>query len=183
MKRHVAAAVAFEDFYAAEGQLLSRQQDVCRFGIATQRDDWRVLEQEQYVADAAGFAEFDQFLLDAQAGSVVDAAELEDGDHGGDYLNYRRLRIRHTRSAGPKTCVFYAPVPSGPWERGHSRELELWKGWASICGRGSGNKLDVLKVKIRMSGGMRNLRDRRLDGPLLKGEKGAPLPFWPPAPN
>ena len=40
-----------------------------------------MFEQKQHVADASGFAEFDQFLLDAQSGSVVDTAELKDGDH------------------------------------------------------------------------------------------------------
>src|SRR5258708_29357849 len=77
----VAAAVAFEDLDSAQSQLVGRQQDVGRLRVASQGDDRRVLEQEQHVADASGFAEFDQFLLDAQSGSVVDAAELEDGDH------------------------------------------------------------------------------------------------------
>ena len=40
-----------------------------------------MFEQQQDVADAAFFAQFDEALLQAQAGGVVDGAELEDRDH------------------------------------------------------------------------------------------------------
>jgi hypothetical protein len=39
-----------------------------------------VLEQKQYVADAAFLAQVDQFALELQTEGVIDAAELEDGD-------------------------------------------------------------------------------------------------------
>ena len=45
-------------------------------GVASQGDDRRVFEQEKNVADAPFLAQFHQALLQAQAGSVVNRAEL-----------------------------------------------------------------------------------------------------------
>ena len=55
----VAAAVAFNDFYAALGQEFGRGQDVGGLGVAAQGDDWGVFQQKKDVADLAGFAEVD----------------------------------------------------------------------------------------------------------------------------
>jgi hypothetical protein len=40
-----------------------------------------MFEQQQDIADAVFFAQFDEAQLQAQAGGVVDGAELEDGNH------------------------------------------------------------------------------------------------------
>ena len=50
---------------------------VC-FRVAAESDDGRVFEQQKDVADAAFLAQFDEVFLQAQAGCVVDRAELED---------------------------------------------------------------------------------------------------------
>jgi hypothetical protein len=73
---YVAAAVALEDFHSTQSQLIRRQQNVGCFRIPSQRDNGCVLKQKQNVANAISFAEFNQFLLDAQSGRVVDLAEL-----------------------------------------------------------------------------------------------------------
>ncbi len=65
MEGDVAAAVAFEKFYAALLQEFGRGHYVRRFRVAAQRDYWLVFEQEEYVADFFFFAESDQLLLQA----------------------------------------------------------------------------------------------------------------------
>ena len=92
VERDVAAAIAFEYFHAALGQQFGRSDDVFLLGIAAESDDRRVFEQKKNVADAAFLAQFDQALLQAQAGGVIDGAELEDGDqeilcHGFSRIN------------------------------------------------------------------------------------------------
>ena len=52
----------------------------CLLAVAAESDDRRMFEQQQDVADASFFAQLDQALLQAEAGGVVDGAELEDGD-------------------------------------------------------------------------------------------------------
>ena len=76
----VAAAVAFEELNAALGKEFGRGDYVRGFGVAAERDDGRVFEQEQDVADFFFFAQGDELLLQAQAGGVVDGAELDDRD-------------------------------------------------------------------------------------------------------
>ena len=51
-------------------------------GIASQRDDGRVFEQQQHVANLLCFAQLNQFLLQAQAFGVGESPELDDGNHG-----------------------------------------------------------------------------------------------------
>jgi len=77
---HVAAAVAFEQFDAALFQKLGRRDHVRALCVAAQRDDWGVFEQEEDVADLFFFAQSHELLLQAQAGGVIDGAELDDGD-------------------------------------------------------------------------------------------------------
>ena len=76
----VAAAITLENFHAALGQQFGRGDDVFLLGVAAESDDGRMFEQQQNIADAAFFAQFDQPLLQAQASGVVERAELEDGD-------------------------------------------------------------------------------------------------------
>ena len=75
------SAVAIEDLHPALCQNLRRRKHICSVGVATQRDDRSVFEQKKYVADSALFALLDELLLQAEAGSVVDGAELDEGDH------------------------------------------------------------------------------------------------------
>ncbi len=78
MEGDVAAAVAFEKLDAALGKEFGRGYDVCGFRVAAERDDGRVFQQEKDVADLLFFAQSDQLLLQAQAGGVVDGAELDE---------------------------------------------------------------------------------------------------------
>jgi hypothetical protein len=53
-----------------------------------------VFEQQERIANLGGFAQFDQPLLQAQAGWVVDGAELEDGDQSlfaADFRGFSRI--------------------------------------------------------------------------------------------
>ena len=78
VKGDIAAAVAFEQLDAALGKEFGRSDYVCGFRVAAERDDRRVFEQEQDIADLFFFAQRDQLLLQAQAGGVVDGAELDE---------------------------------------------------------------------------------------------------------
>jgi hypothetical protein len=73
----VAAAVAFEKFDAALGEEFGRGDYIGRFCVTAQRNDRLVLEQKQDVANLFFFSEIDQLLLQAQAGGVVNGAELD----------------------------------------------------------------------------------------------------------
>src|SRR5438876_7281877 len=81
MKGHISPSVAFEDLNSALGKEFRRRNNICRFGVSTQSDDGRVLKQEQRVTNAGVLAERYQLFLQAQAGSVVESAELEDRNH------------------------------------------------------------------------------------------------------
>jgi hypothetical protein len=74
---YVASAVAFEELDAALGQLFRRSNYVCGFRVAAESDDGRMFEQKQDIADLLFFAQVDQLLLQAQAGGVVNGAELD----------------------------------------------------------------------------------------------------------
>jgi len=52
VKRHVAAAVALEDFYSAQSQLLRRQENIRSLCIPAQCDYRCVLEQKKNITDA-----------------------------------------------------------------------------------------------------------------------------------
>src|SRR5439155_9371228 len=62
MESHVTAAVGFEDFDTALGELFGRSEDVLCFGISSQRDHRRVLQQQKNVPDEAVFTQVDQPL-------------------------------------------------------------------------------------------------------------------------
>ena len=80
MESHVTAAIAFEDFDTALGELFGRSENVLRFGISPQRDHWRVLKQKKNVADKAIFAQIDQPLLQLQTSGVIHNVKLDDRD-------------------------------------------------------------------------------------------------------
>jgi hypothetical protein len=74
---NVAAAVAFEKLDAALGKEFGRGDYVCGFRIAAERDNRRMFKQQQHVADFFFLAQSDQLLLQAQAGGVINGAELD----------------------------------------------------------------------------------------------------------
>ena len=78
MESHVTAAVGFEDFDTALGELFGRSENVFRFGISSQRDYRSVLQQQKNVADEAIFAQVDQPLLQLQTSGVIHNVELDD---------------------------------------------------------------------------------------------------------
>jgi hypothetical protein len=59
MKSNVPAAIAFEEFDASLAKNIGRRDNVRCFRIATQRDDWRMLEEQEDVADLFFFAQGD----------------------------------------------------------------------------------------------------------------------------
>jgi hypothetical protein len=81
VKSHVATAIAFEYFNSAGRQRFGRSEHVGGLGIASERDDGRVLEEKEDVSDLSGFAKVDQPLLQAQAVRISDHAKLNDGNH------------------------------------------------------------------------------------------------------
>lgn len=77
VKGDVSAAVAFEKLDAALLQQIGRADHIRSLGVAAERDNRRVLEQKEDVADLVVFAEGDELLLQAKAGWVVDGVELD----------------------------------------------------------------------------------------------------------
>jgi hypothetical protein len=65
MKRYIATAIAFEKPDSTPGQHLRRRDNIRSFRVATQCDDWKMLEQQQDVPDLLFFPKCDQPLLQA----------------------------------------------------------------------------------------------------------------------
>jgi hypothetical protein len=59
MKSNVPAAIAFEEFNASLAENVGRCDNVSCFRIATQGDDWRMLEEQEDVADLFFFTQGD----------------------------------------------------------------------------------------------------------------------------
>ena len=59
VKSDVAAAVAFEEFDATLAENFGRCDNVSCFRVAAQGDDWRMLEEQEDVADLFFFAQGD----------------------------------------------------------------------------------------------------------------------------
>lgn len=81
MKRDIAAAIALEELDAASGKLIGRSKHVGSLGVASERDDGSVFEQQQHVADLACLAQLDQRTLQPQTFGVIDDAELDNRNH------------------------------------------------------------------------------------------------------
>ena len=73
----VAAAVAFEELDSALGEGFGRSDYVCCFRVTSQCNDGFMFEQQQDIANLVSFAQVDQLLLQAQAGGIVNGAELD----------------------------------------------------------------------------------------------------------
>lgn len=78
MESNVTATVAFEDFNSALGEQFRGSKDILRFSIPSQRNHWRVLEQQKNIADEAIFAQIDKSLLQLQTSGVIHDVELDD---------------------------------------------------------------------------------------------------------
>jgi hypothetical protein len=80
MEGDIATAVAFKKFNAALREEFRGGGHIGGFGVAPERDDRRVFEQQQDVANFFRFAQVDQLLLEAETSGVVNSAELDDRD-------------------------------------------------------------------------------------------------------
>lgn len=76
----ITTAIAFEELYAALLQEFRRGDNVGGLGVAAQRDDRLMFQQEQDVADLFFLVESNQLLLQLLGGGIVDGAELDDGN-------------------------------------------------------------------------------------------------------
>jgi hypothetical protein len=81
VKGDVASPVAFENFDVALGKQLGRGDYVCRFRVAAEGYDRRVLKEQERVPNAAFFPQRDELLLKAKTGCVIDSAELNNRNH------------------------------------------------------------------------------------------------------
>ena len=72
MEGDVAAAIDFVQLDTALRQELRRGQHVVQTGIASERDDRRMLQQQQRVLDAAGFAQLEQRALEIERRSSTE---------------------------------------------------------------------------------------------------------------
>ena len=79
----VSATFGLVDFDVLGGELGICGEDVGARGVATEREDGRVLEKEKCVCDEAGFARGDDFGLEAEAFGVGDATEMKEVEDAG----------------------------------------------------------------------------------------------------
>ena len=73
----LAAAVGLVDLDALASEQFIAGEDVRARGVAAERENGRMLHEEQRVADSAGLARGDDLVLKAQTFGVGNAAELE----------------------------------------------------------------------------------------------------------
>jgi hypothetical protein len=78
--RHVAAAAGFVDFNALSGQRGRRRDDirVAAASLRAERDDRRMLEQQQRVANPPGAPILDQLPLQLERRGIIDSPEPPD---------------------------------------------------------------------------------------------------------
>jgi hypothetical protein len=81
MERYIPTPVRFENFHAARGKFLRGRSYIRSFGIASKGDYGRMLEQQQYIANAIFLTEVNQFLLYSQSSWIIERAELKNRDH------------------------------------------------------------------------------------------------------
>ncbi len=81
MEGNIAAAIALEDLDSAGGQRLRGSEDMSSFGVASESNNSRMLEQQQRIAYFTQFAQIDQFPLQAQPFAIINPPELDHGNH------------------------------------------------------------------------------------------------------
>jgi hypothetical protein len=83
----IATAIDLVQGYAAGGEEGIGGEDIGAFGVAAQGEDGRVFEEKQHILKATGYDVRGDLGLEAEGFVVVDAAEIEDLNHG--YLDCR----------------------------------------------------------------------------------------------
>ena len=81
VKRNIPAAIALEQLDPASRQHFGRSEHVGGFGVAAERDDGRVFEEQQHVAGLSRLAPIDQLPLQAQPLAIIKLPELNDRNH------------------------------------------------------------------------------------------------------
>lgn len=81
MKSDISAAVALEDLNSSSCERIGRSQHVGSLRVPAQRNDRRVLQQKQHIADLSGLAQIDQLALQPEPFAVINFSELDDRNH------------------------------------------------------------------------------------------------------
>lgn len=81
MKRNVPAPIALEDLDSTSCQHFGRSKHVGSLGVASQSNDGRVFEEQEYIADLFCLAQFNQLPLQPKPFAITDLTELDDGNH------------------------------------------------------------------------------------------------------
>src|SRR5579863_5433930 len=81
MKSYVAAAVTLKNFDLALREKIGGCNYIFLLGIAPKGDDWSMFQQQEHIADAVLFAQFDQAPLQIESGCIVKDPELKNGNH------------------------------------------------------------------------------------------------------
>jgi len=97
VESYISATVAFKKLHTALGKLRGRGNYIRGFRVPSERDDWGVLKQKEYVTDAAVLAKLDQLLLQTESGGVIEGPELEHGDQNELATDLRRFAGIFTR--------------------------------------------------------------------------------------
>ena len=104
VERHVAAAIGFEYLDTALGKSFGRSQDVGALALRPRVMTGECSSSSRTSPMLAVLAQFDQALLQAQAGGVIDGAELEDGDQN------RSPRISRIEHGSEKARISYSSI-------------------------------------------------------------------------
>src|SRR5262249_20652169 len=77
VKRDVSAAVGLVQFNPFAFQNITRGDDILFNSAPSQSDDWRMLEQQQRVANSAFFHKVDKSLLQLERSQIVHSAQID----------------------------------------------------------------------------------------------------------
>ena len=78
MKGDIPAAIALVHLDPASRQRIGGSEHMDRLGVTSQRNDGRMFQQQQHVADLPSLAQIDQFPLQAQPFAIFKLPELDD---------------------------------------------------------------------------------------------------------
>ncbi len=95
MESDIASTIAFMNFHAPLGEEFGRSDNILGFSVATKSDNRGVLQKKEYIADAALFAKRHQLFLQAEAGRVIERADLENRDQRLSHGFYGSTRIQN----------------------------------------------------------------------------------------
>jgi hypothetical protein len=107
MKRNIAAAIALEDLDSACRQRIGGSEYISRARIASKRNDRRMFEQQQHVADLASLAQIDQLPLQPQSFCIIKLTELDDRNHVAiEIIGSERVPVDHEEGCLAFLCHF-----------------------------------------------------------------------------